>query len=48
MPLVAIFGYTREMVIAAVQEIYTAVAAIPARTFHLPFLLRHNREVSLA
>jgi SAM-dependent methyltransferase len=34
--MVAIFGFTREKVIAAVQEMYTAVAATPDRPFHFP------------
>jgi SAM-dependent methyltransferase len=34
--MVAIFGFTREKVIAAVQEMYTAVAVAPERGFHFP------------
>jgi SAM-dependent methyltransferase len=34
--MVAIFGFTREKVIAAVQEMYTAVAMTPDRPFHFP------------
>jgi SAM-dependent methyltransferase len=34
--MVAIFGFTREKVIAAVQEMYTAVAATPEHPFHFP------------
>jgi arsenite methyltransferase len=34
--MVAIFGFTREKVIAAVQEMYTAVAVTPKRPFHFP------------
>jgi SAM-dependent methyltransferase len=34
--MVAIFGFTREKVIAAVQEMYTAVALTPERPFHFP------------
>jgi len=34
--MVAIFGFTREKVIAAVQEMYTAVAITPERPFHFP------------
>ncbi|HXF65750.1 MAG TPA: methyltransferase domain-containing protein, partial [Burkholderiales bacterium] len=34
--MVAIFGFTREKVIAAVQEMYSAVAATPQRPFHFP------------
>jgi ubiquinone/menaquinone biosynthesis C-methylase UbiE len=34
--MVAIFGFTREKVIAAVQDMYTAVAITPDRPFHFP------------
>ena len=34
--MVAIFGFTREKVIAAVQEMYTAVAITPEGPFHFP------------
>lgn len=34
--MVAIFGFTREKVIAAVQEMYTAVAVAPEHGFHFP------------
>jgi SAM-dependent methyltransferase len=34
--MVAIFGFTREKVIAAVQDMYTAVALTPERPFHFP------------
>jgi arsenite methyltransferase len=34
--MVAIFGFTREKVIAAVQDMYTAVAITPERPFHFP------------
>jgi arsenite methyltransferase len=34
--MVAIFGFTREKVIAAVQDMYTAVATTPERPFHFP------------
>jgi arsenite methyltransferase len=34
--MVAIFGFTREKVIAAVQDMYTAVALTPDRPFHFP------------
>jgi arsenite methyltransferase len=34
--MVAIFGFTREKVIAAVQEMYTLVASSPERPFHFP------------
>lgn len=34
--MVAIFGFTREKVIAAVQEMYTTVAATPERKLHFP------------
>lgn len=34
--MVAIFGFTREKVIAAVQDMYTAVALAPERPFHFP------------
>jgi len=34
--MVAIFGFTREKVIAAVQEMYTAVAVTPEHPFHFP------------
>jgi SAM-dependent methyltransferase len=34
--MVAIFGFTREKVIAAVQDMYTAVATAPERPFHFP------------
>jgi ubiquinone/menaquinone biosynthesis C-methylase UbiE len=34
--MVAIFGFTRERVIAAVQDMYTAVALTPERPFHFP------------
>jgi arsenite methyltransferase len=34
--MVAIFGFTREKVIAAVQDMYTAVAVSPERPFHFP------------
>src|SRR5574341_1039073 len=34
--MVAIFGFTREKVIAAVQEMYTAVAVTPEGPFHFP------------
>jgi len=42
--MVAIFGFTREKVIAAVQEMYTAVAVAPERGFHFPV----GRGASLA
>jgi SAM-dependent methyltransferase len=34
--MVAIFGFSREKVIAAVKEMYTAVATAPRRGFHFP------------
>jgi SAM-dependent methyltransferase len=34
--MVAIFGFSREKVIAAVKEMYTAVATAPSRGFHFP------------
>jgi SAM-dependent methyltransferase len=34
--MAAIFGFTPEKVIAAVQEMYTAVAVTPERPFHFP------------
>jgi arsenite methyltransferase len=34
--MVAIFGFTREKVIAAVRDMYTAVAVTPDRPFHFP------------
>ncbi|HEX9686514.1 MAG TPA: methyltransferase domain-containing protein [Burkholderiales bacterium] len=34
--MVAIFGFTREKVIAAVQEMYTSVAVAPERPYHFP------------
>jgi arsenite methyltransferase len=34
--MVAIFGFTREKVIAAVRDMYTAVAITPERPFHFP------------
>ena len=34
--MVAILGFTRERVIAAVQEMYTAVATAPERPYHFP------------
>ena len=34
--MVAIFGFSREKIIAAVQDMYTAVAKAPARGFHFP------------
>jgi SAM-dependent methyltransferase len=34
--MVAIFGFTREKVIAAVQDMYAAVALTPERPFHFP------------
>jgi len=34
--MVAIFGFSREKVIAAVREMYTAVATAPRRGFHFP------------
>lgn len=34
--MVAIFGFTREKVIAAVQDMYTTVALTPERPFHFP------------
>lgn len=34
--MVAIFGFTREKVIAAVQDMYTQVASSPERPFHFP------------
>jgi SAM-dependent methyltransferase len=34
--MVAIFGFTRDKVIAAVQDMYTAVANTPERRFHFP------------
>jgi SAM-dependent methyltransferase len=34
--MVAIFGFTREKVIAAVQEMYTSVATAPRQPYHFP------------
>lgn len=34
--MVAIYGFTRERVIAAVREMYTAVATAPERPYHFP------------
>lgn len=34
--MVAIFGFTREKIIAAVRDMYTAVAVTPRRPFHFP------------
>jgi arsenite methyltransferase len=34
--MVAILGFSREKIIAAVQEMYTAVATAPGRGFHFP------------
>jgi SAM-dependent methyltransferase len=34
--MVAVFGFSREKVIAAVREMYTAVATAPRRGFHFP------------
>lgn len=42
--MVAILGFSREKVIAAVQDMYTAVATAPARGYHFPV----GREACIA
>jgi SAM-dependent methyltransferase len=43
--MVAIFGFSRERVIAAVQEMYTAVATSPERPYHFPVGREAARQV---
>ncbi|MGQ0545315.1 MAG: methyltransferase domain-containing protein, partial [Betaproteobacteria bacterium] len=42
--MAAIFGFSRDKVIAAVKDMYTAVATAPRRGFHFPV----GREACLA
>ena len=34
--MVAIFGFSRDKILAAVQDMYTAVATTPDHSFHFP------------